>query len=102
MLVSYGAIVGAENIEVQVRALNKVLEQEWQFDAQPIQPRNFDSDDHQVNDLAVCIASALASEDDFLCWILHATHKWAGLRTFTPVKSSYWIKEKGNKSKSIV
>jgi len=63
--------VGAENIEVQVKALNKGAEQSWVFDANKFSTKNFDVDvdDDQVklvNLLAERIAFALSSENDFL------------------------------------
>lgn len=58
--------VGAENIEVQVKALNKGAEQSWEFDATKYSTRKFDFNDDQVNSLAARIATALSSEQDFL------------------------------------
>lgn len=58
--------VGAENIEVHVKALNRGAEQSWVFDATKFSPRNLDFDDDQVNTLAERIATALSSENDFL------------------------------------
>ncbi|MFH2122991.1 MAG: type I-F CRISPR-associated protein Csy3 [Pseudomonadota bacterium] len=58
--------VGAENSEVQVKALNKGAEQAWVFDATQFSTRDFNVDDDQVNSLAERIAIALSSENDFL------------------------------------
>lgn len=58
--------VGAEEIEVQVRALNKGAEQAWTFNAKQFSTRHFDHNDSQVNSLADRIAQALASETDHL------------------------------------
>jgi CRISPR-associated protein Csy3 len=58
--------VGAENIEVQVKALNKSSEQSWVFDATKFSLRGFDINDDQVNSLAERVALALSSENDFL------------------------------------
>lgn len=58
--------VGAENIEVVVKALNKDAEQEWTFDATLISTRDFDSDDVQVKSLAEKIAAALSGKTKFL------------------------------------
>ncbi|MCB1663295.1 MAG: type I-F CRISPR-associated protein Csy3 [Pseudomonadales bacterium] len=93
--------VGAENIEVQVRALNKGAEQEWQFDAHQFNPRNFDSDDHQVNDLAACIASALASEDDFLMLDITCYAQVGKAQDVYPSEELVLDKGKGNKSKVL-
>lgn len=58
--------VGAENIEVQIKALNKGAEQSWLFDATLFNIRHFDVRDEQVNGLAKRIAKVLSSENDFL------------------------------------
>lgn len=58
--------VGAENIEVEIKALNKDANQTWTFDATEISTRNFDDNDEQINSLAERIATALSSENDFL------------------------------------
>tara|TARA_B100001059_G_scaffold235722_2_gene282469 strand:- start:2865 stop:3911 length:1047 start_codon:yes stop_codon:yes gene_type:complete len=58
--------VGAENIEVQVNALNKDNKQSWVFDATQFSTRHFDNEDKQVIELGERIAAALSSEDDFL------------------------------------
>ena len=58
--------VGAEDIEVQVKALNKGAEQSWVFDATKFSTRNFAVDDPNIDSLAERIAAALASEDGFL------------------------------------
>lgn len=54
--------VGAEEIEVQVKALNKGAEQAWTFNAKQFSTRHFDHNDSQINSLADRIAQALASE----------------------------------------
>ncbi|MDI5852550.1 type I-F CRISPR-associated protein Csy3 [Shewanella xiamenensis] len=58
--------VGAEEIEVQVKALNKGAEQAWTFNAKQFSTRHFDHNDSQINSLADRIAQALASETDHL------------------------------------
>ncbi len=58
--------IGAENIEVEVKALNKNLEQTWIFDATRISIRDFDENHTDVNGLALKIAEALSGEIDFL------------------------------------
>ncbi|MGL4577308.1 MAG: type I-F CRISPR-associated protein Csy3, partial [Shewanella xiamenensis] len=58
--------VGAEEIEVQVKALNKGSEQTWTFNAKQFSTRHFDHNDSQINSLADRIAQALASETDHL------------------------------------
>ncbi|MEO0442774.1 MAG: type I-F CRISPR-associated protein Csy3 [Pseudomonadota bacterium] len=58
--------IGAEQIEVKVKALNKGAEQEWQFNSADYDLRDFDNSDDKVLSLATRIASALNSESDFL------------------------------------
>lgn len=58
--------VGAEQIEVQVRVLNKGQDQQWTFDAQNYSTRNFDAMDEQVSQLGEKIAAALAGGDSAL------------------------------------
>ncbi|HHY0359188.1 type I-F CRISPR-associated protein Csy3 [Vibrio cholerae] len=58
--------VGAEEIEVQVKALNKGAEQTWTFNAKQFSTRHFEHNDSHINSLADRIAQALASETDHL------------------------------------
>lgn len=59
--------VGAEEIEVRVKSLNKGAEQEWKFDdATKFSTRDFDYNDEQIDLLGERIAAALSSEEDFL------------------------------------
>lgn len=58
--------VGAEQIEVQVKVLNKGQDQQWTFDAQNFSTRNFDAMDEQVSQLGEKIAAALAGGDSAL------------------------------------
>jgi CRISPR-associated protein Csy3 len=58
--------VGAEKIEVQVNAKNSTVNETWVFDATQFSTRNFDFNDDAINNLAMYIAKALASADDFL------------------------------------
>lgn len=58
--------LGAEDIIVQVEALNKNAKQSWEFDATKITLRDFDVQHNDIDSLAARIAEALASEDQFL------------------------------------
>ncbi|WBA16871.1 type I-F CRISPR-associated protein Csy3 [Salinivibrio kushneri] len=58
--------VGAEDIEVQVKALNKGAEQTWTFDAKEFSTRHFDHNAQDIDSLAERIAKALASEAEHL------------------------------------
>jgi CRISPR-associated protein Csy3 len=58
--------VGAEEIEVHVKALNKGSEQTWVFNAKQFSIRHFDHDDQQINSLADRMAQTLNSDSDCL------------------------------------
>lgn len=64
--------VGAENIEVEVKALNKDAEQKWTFNATKIPTRQFDQDDTEINSLAGKIAEALSGKTDYLLLEINA------------------------------
>lgn len=93
--------VGSENIEVQVKALNKNAEQSWQFDASQFSTRHFDADDTQVNDLAARIATALASDDDFLMLDITCYAQVGKAQDVYPSEELVLDKGKGNKSKIL-
>lgn len=93
---------GAEAIEVQVKALNKGEEQEWQFDdALKYDPREMDNSDDQVNSLAGRIAKALASENDFLMLEITCFAKVGKAQDVYPSEELILDKGKGNKSKVL-
>jgi len=58
--------IGAENIEVQVKAKNSTVDESWNFNSTLFTTRNFDFKDAQIDRLATHIANALSSEDDYL------------------------------------
>lgn len=93
--------VGAESIEVVVRALNKDAKQEWIFDATQFSTRHFDTDDTQVNDLATRIANVLASEDDFLILDIICYAKVGKAQEVYPSEELVLDKGKGEKSKVL-
>lgn len=93
--------VGAENIEVQVKALNQSAEQSWAFDATKFSTRNFNFDDDQVNSLAGRIAAALSSEDDFLMLEIICFAKVGKAQEIYPSEELVLDKGKGKKSKVL-
>ena len=93
--------VGADNIEVQVKALNSGHEQEWIFDAAQFSTRNFDADNQQVNSLAARIATALASDDDFLMLDICCYVQVGKAQEVYPSEELVLDKGKGNKSKIL-
>lgn len=92
--------VGAENIEVQVKALNKGEEQAWVFDATQFSTRDFNVDD-QVNSLAERIASALSSENDFLMLEIACFTKVGKAQEIYPSEELVLDKEKEKKRKVL-
>jgi CRISPR-associated protein Csy3 len=93
--------VGAENIEVQVKALNKGAEQTWVFNATKFNTRNFDSDDEQVETLAQRIATALSSNNDFLMLEITCFAIVGKAQEIYPSEELVLDKGKGKKSKVL-
>jgi CRISPR-associated protein Csy3 len=93
--------VGAENIEVQVKALNKGAEQTWVFNATKFSTRNFDSDDEQVETLAQRIATALSSNNDFLMLEITCFAIVGKAQEIYPSEELVLDKGKGKKSKVL-
>jgi len=93
--------VGAEHIEVQVKALNKLPEQCWIFDATKFSTRNFDANDEQVKSLAQHIATGLSSDDDFLMLDIICFAKVGKAQEIYPSEELVLDKGKGKKSKVL-
>ena len=93
--------IGAETIEVQVKALNKDAEQEWLFDANQYLPRDMGASDDKINSLSVRIAAALASDDDFLILEVVCFAKVGKAQDVYPSEELILDKGKGNKSKVL-
>ncbi|GIU22452.1 CRISPR-associated protein Csy3 [Shewanella hafniensis] len=93
--------VGAENIEVQVRATNRSIDQSWTFDATQFSTKHFDSNDAQINTLATHIATVLSSEDDFLLLDINCFAKVGRAQEVYPSEELVLDKGKGEKSKIL-
>lgn len=93
--------VGAENIEVQVNALNKNAQQSWTFDATAFSTRHFNDSDKSVDELAARIAEALASDDDFLMLEINCFVQVGRAQEVYPSEELVLDKGKGNKSKIL-
>lgn len=93
--------VGAENIEVQINALNKDAKQSWTFDATQFSTRSFDSNDTQVIELGERIAKALASEDNFLMLEVNCFVQSGKAQEVYPSEELVLDKGKGKKSKIL-
>lgn len=93
--------VGSENIEVQVKALNKGAEQTWTFDATTFSIRDFQNNDQDVASLGARIATALASEDDFLMLEINCFTQIGKAQEVYPSEELVLDKGKGKKSKIL-
>ncbi|WP_086981313.1 type I-F CRISPR-associated protein Csy3 [Vibrio aphrogenes] len=93
--------VGAENIEVQVNALNKDSKQSWIFDATQFSTRHFNNDDQQVIELGERIATALSSDDDFLMLEINCFAQVGKAQEVYPSEELVLDKGKGKKSKIL-
>jgi CRISPR-associated protein, Csy3 family len=58
--------VGAENIEVEIKVLNKGQEKTWTFNSHDFSTRDFDHADAQVAELAEKMAQTLSGAQEFL------------------------------------
>lgn len=93
--------IGAENIEVNVKALNENNQQAWTFDAADYSTRNFDIENSDIESLASRIAQALESENDFLMLDITCFAKIGKAQDVYPSEELILDKGKGNKSKVL-
>lgn len=93
--------VGAEQIEVHVKALNKDSEETWLFDATKYSLQNFDVNDKDVESLAQRISKVLASENDFLMLEIACFAKVGRAQEVYPSEELVLDKGKGRKSKVL-
>jgi CRISPR-associated protein Csy3 len=93
--------LGAENIEVKVKALNKDIEDVWIFDSTTIGIRAFNSNDSQIISLAEKIAEALSGKTAFLLLEIEAFAKVGKAQDVYPSEELVFDKGKGQKSKIL-
>jgi len=93
--------LGAENIEVKVKALNKDTEAAWLFDATTMGIRDFNSDDSQIISLAGKIAEVLSGRKTFLLLEIEAFAKVGKAQDVYPSEELVLDKGKGKKSKIL-
>ncbi|MGV6859867.1 MAG: type I-F CRISPR-associated protein Csy3 [bacterium] len=86
--------VGAEKIEVQVKALNEGGKQDWVFDAAAIGIQQFDDSNESLNSLGKRISGALSGEGDFLLLEITAFAKIGLAQDVYP--SEELVLDKGN------
>lgn len=93
--------IGAEQIEVVIKALNKNAEQTWKFNALNYNPRDMESSDDAILSLSERIAKALASDDDYLMLEVCCYAKVGKSQDVYPSEELVLDKGKGNKSKVL-
>ena len=64
--------ISADNIEVEVKVINKSAEQTWIFDATTISMRHFNNNHTDIESLATKIAEALSGKSEFLSLEINA------------------------------
>ena len=93
--------VGAENIEVQVNALNQGEEQNWVFNAKNLTTRDFNETEKDVSSLGERIAATLSSEDDYLMLEINCFVQVGKAQEVYPSEELVLDKGKGKKSKVL-
>jgi CRISPR-associated protein Csy3 len=93
--------VGAEQIEVQVKVLNKDQKQQWTFDAHNYSTRSFDQQDNQVGQLGEKISTALASSDGALLLEITTYAQLGKAQEVYPSEELVLDKGKSKKSKVL-
>lgn len=94
--------VGAERIEVKVKATNSDLNNKiWVFDATQYPLRNFDNTDANVNELGTLISSALSGNRDYLMLEIDIFAQIGTAQDVYPSEELVLDKGKGNKSKIL-
>lgn len=93
--------VGVEQIEVQVKVLNKDQTQSWNFDATQYSTRHFDYDDKQLTELADKIAQALSGGDTSLLLEIATFSQLGKAQEVYPSEELVLDKGKSKKSKIL-
>ncbi|OPX55109.1 CRISPR-associated protein Csy3 [Oceanospirillum multiglobuliferum] len=93
--------VGAEQIEVQVKALNKGQEQSWTFNAASYSTRHFDYGDQQLQELSNQIAQALSGGDSYLILEITTYAQLGKAQEVYPSEELVLDKGKSKKSKVL-
>lgn len=93
--------VGVEQLEVQVKVLNKGQEQSWIFDATQYSTRHFDYGDQQIQALADNIARALSGGDSCLMLEISTFAQLGQAQEVYPSEELVLDKGKSKKSKVL-
>jgi CRISPR-associated protein Csy3 len=95
--------VGAEEIEVQVNASNKSVNESFTFDATQFTTRNFEEGNNpSVTNLSALIADALVSEDDYLLLDIHCYAKVGRAQEVYPSEELVLDKSNSKEKKSKI
>ncbi|MFD1091972.1 type I-F CRISPR-associated protein Csy3 [Providencia vermicola] len=93
--------VGAENIEVIVKALNAGNEEQWVFDATQHSIHNFDKRDENINKLGERISAALSGKNPALLLEITTFVQLGKAQEVYPSEELVMDKGKGDKSKIL-
>lgn len=93
--------VGAEQIEVEVKVLNKDQQVSWTFDATNYSTRHFDYEDTQISELSEMIAQALSTADSYLMLEVTTYAQVGKAQEVYPSEELVLDKGKGKKSKVL-
>ncbi len=93
--------VGAEQIEVIVKAKNSTVDQTFTFDATTFTTRHFETETPELQKLAGLVATALASEDDFLLLDISCFAQMGRAQEVYPSEELVLDKGKSEKSKVL-
>jgi CRISPR-associated protein Csy3 len=93
--------LGAEKIEVKVKALSMDNEGPWKFESTTIGTRSFDNDDPQIMSLAEKISESLSGKTPFLLLEIEAFAKVGKAQDVYPSEELVLDKGKGQKSKIL-
>ena len=93
--------VGAEELEVLVKILNKDMEKSYQFNAKKIGIRGFDSKNDGLNEVADKVAQTLSGKIDFLLLDITAFSKVGKAQEVYPSEELVFDKGKSDKSKIL-
>ncbi|HAU1153218.1 TPA: type I-F CRISPR-associated protein Csy3 [Legionella pneumophila] len=92
---------GAENIQVEVKSLNKGSEQVWTFNALDFNPRDLETTTNEVDSLADRIAGVLESDNEFLMLQITCYARIGKAQDVYPSEELVLDKGKGKKSKIL-
>ncbi len=91
--------VGTEEIEIQIKVLNKGREKEWKFNAKEISISSFDGSSTGFDELADMISDTLSGKNEFLLLEINAFAKIGNAQDVYPSEELVLDKSPNNKEK---